>query len=371
MQNEIRADVQLKGWCVPPSWVIGHSSRLIESWAPLVELLRLPGHEIADKTVPIRCFKGSTAELRIAHWTRKPWRRFRRRVSIQARDGMVFDSRYENGANVAHSVHSIVSRLIIGKRFGDERGLDPKVTVIVRSTVTPIEVRILELLGYPSIQTDNEVEGTILDVSGDSPRVFEEFQPALGATPTLVTGYPERLFVARRHTRHLLNQSECESILAEHGFVTAYFETLPLEEQWLMMANARHVVAIHGAGITGRIFGGWGDQTRSVTELFGGYFAGCYRDFAALQGHRWSAIRGRITRRVLDSVDRMQIARSMVNEPFTIDPIALRLRLEHLEDSDSDWPMHVLRRQVDVVNLYPRRDGPQNVTASPCGMRST
>jgi len=59
----------------------------------------------------------------------------------------------------------------------------------------------------------------------------------------------DKVFVARRGVRAIINQSDIERLLTAHGYTTVYMEDFSILDQMSIAAHARHVVAIHGGAI--------------------------------------------------------------------------------------------------------------------------
>jgi len=66
---------------------------------------------------------------------------------------------------------------------------------------------------------------------------------------TSSTGF-DRIFLARRGTRSLMNHGEIERVTAAHGYRTLFMEDYSLRDQLSIGARARHVVAVHGAAMS-------------------------------------------------------------------------------------------------------------------------
>ncbi|SLN59558.1 hypothetical protein ROA7450_03084 [Roseovarius albus] len=75
-----------------------------------------------------------------------------------------------------------------------------------------------------------------------------------------------KIFVSRRgaKVRRILNEEEVESCLIEHGFEILKSEKLSVEDQIKLFAQAKTIVAPHGAGLANMIY----SQKPSIIELF-------------------------------------------------------------------------------------------------------
>jgi capsular polysaccharide biosynthesis protein len=90
----------------------------------------------------------------------------------------------------------------------------------------------------------------------------------------------EKLYVSRKKAklRQILNENEVFEILQKHGFETVYFEELTLQEQIDTVANARYIIAPHGAGLTNMVFA---SELRGLIEIFEKTNTNlCYVEFA-------------------------------------------------------------------------------------------
>ncbi|TVZ41281.1 uncharacterized protein DUF563 [Alteromonadaceae bacterium 2753L.S.0a.02] len=102
---------------------------------------------------------------------------------------------------------------------------------------------------------------------------------------------PKRIFLARRKTRHILNEDEVFEVLEEKGFKKVYPEDLSPVDQIRLFMNAETVVAIHGAGLAPLIFAKGG--CLKVIEIFSpGHMSEHFRTICYLNGVDWVGVRG-------------------------------------------------------------------------------
>jgi hypothetical protein len=74
------------------------------------------------------------------------------------------------------------------------------------------------------------------------PATFDRFQ-----FPP-IEGY-DRIFIARRGQRALTNHDAVERVLTAHGYRTVFMEDFSVQQRLRVAANAKRVVAVHGAGM--------------------------------------------------------------------------------------------------------------------------
>jgi capsular polysaccharide biosynthesis protein len=114
----------------------------------------------------------------------------------------------------------------------------------------------------------------------------------------------ERMFLARRGARRLGNQDELETLASRYGYATVFMEDYSVLEQLSIGAQAKHVIAIHGAAMSFLVMS---KKILSVIELMPpnvyhefypvclGAKVGCYQqiipDFDPAVAHSgWSAV---------------------------------------------------------------------------------
>jgi hypothetical protein len=239
-------------------------------------------------------------------------------------DEYVYDSRHELDANIAHVLHNTAATVLALRKT------IPNITVILRAKASGLARKAFDLLGIPIICTDADVLGKIVVLKGPKldgaayPFIFEDvsFKDYKPATP-------ERIFISRRGTRNLLNELEVEKILGERGYQKVYFEDIPLSEQWSMTRNAKAVVAMHGAAVSGLVLN---RHSVKLVELFHpGYFVHGYRLMAQAIGGRWCGVTGELPPDIIKYLDYKKEWRHFALHPTRIGKVSLEMALTTLE----------------------------------------
>jgi hypothetical protein len=255
---------------------------------------------------------------------------------------------------MAHLVEDIASHVLLAKKhLAMALGEDIEIHLLVRSDVSRMAEECYRLLGIPIIITDARVEGRIIQVADQQTEVRvagrsfrkravgivgllpEIFNAALKEDPSVET--PEKVFIARRFSRGVSNESEISGLLESRGFRTYYFEDIPVREQWNVIRNAREIVAIHGAALGAIVFnrnglvrprGDFGGFR--IIELYGaGYIVDMYRRYAAVLNGHWCGVRGQITPEIVRDLDVKGDARAHQASSFRVDPETLKLALDY------------------------------------------
>ncbi|MCT7971810.1 glycosyltransferase 61 family protein [Laspinema olomoucense] len=151
---------------------------------------------------------------------------------------------------------------------------------VVNSRHLPFQRETLDLLGipthkiienshFPHIKTPNLLVPSLPgDVGLMSPWTCQFLRESFldkAAAQGLRT--PERIYISRRHAsyRRILNEEETIARLSPYGFVPIVLESLSFLEQVALFANAKAIIAPHGAGLTNTLFCKPGTQ---LIEIF-------------------------------------------------------------------------------------------------------
>ncbi|MGK7921732.1 MAG: tetratricopeptide repeat protein [Trichodesmium sp.] len=140
------------------------------------------------------------------------------------------------------------------------------------------EDKILESCNYPHIQAQRLIVPSILNREGFRNTKWacdflkETFLPKNFHQSSLA----ERIYISRKQVskRQVVNEAEVVSLLEKFGFKVIILELMSMKEQALCFANAKVVVAPHGAGLTNLVFCSSGTK---VIEFFDSqYMVKCY-----------------------------------------------------------------------------------------------
>ncbi|MEO1236420.1 MAG: glycosyltransferase family 61 protein [Planctomycetota bacterium] len=331
---QIHVELPLDPIEVPAGWTVGHATRINSAWAASIENLYAPPYRDAPRTVTVRTFEGSTAELGRVPLGRNPLRRRRARGQRQRVEGrLIVDTRRDADGNIAHVLTKQVARALLAREQLAAHGHpDVPITAVIRERAADLAERAYALMGFEVLRTDGAVEGLVLDEFKQghlyewTDRLFDLDFP--GQTDDT----PAKLYIARRGVRSVANDDrDIWPLLRERGYERVYFEDHPLARQWSMLRHAERVVAVHGAALGALVFkaGRRGPDNFSLVEIFGpGYTVHMYRHLAAVLGGRWSATRGRVTADIVRALDDQQKARARQTASIEVDPRALELALE-------------------------------------------
>lgn len=117
--------------------------------------------------------------------------------------------------------------------------------------------------------------------------------------PENITGKGERIYISRSDSkrRRIVNEHHMLPILEKHGFSVIRPGRLSLEEQMAAFAEAKIIIAPHGAELANLVY--CQPNTR-IVEIFSPYYLNpCFRELAALAGLRHTAFVGQGGSRIL------------------------------------------------------------------------
>ena len=167
----------------------------------------------------------------------------------------ILDTRAVEPNNMAHLLLDIIPCVLHARRV-----LGREVSVLSRSLQDPFR-RVLETFAIPRIESRHNIEADFIKVRGARGlAVFDLLGhaecPAHVSLPDPYQGITfessvrfDRVFFARRGPRALSNHAEVESVMRRFGYETIFMEDYSIQDQLSIGAQAKHVVAIHGAAM--------------------------------------------------------------------------------------------------------------------------
>jgi Glycosyltransferase 61 len=170
----------------------------------------------------------------------------------------IFDTRSWEPNNMAHLLLDLIPYSLYARR-----AVGPEVGILFRKLGKRF-CQLLEIFGIIPIFERRRVEADVVNIRGTRglavydlklPHTFDCF--GISFVPDVYSEMDfssstkwERVFLARRGPRSLINGSEVEEIVARFGYRTVFMEDYSLLEQLSIGAQAKHVVAIHGAAMS-------------------------------------------------------------------------------------------------------------------------
>ncbi|MBW4442720.1 MAG: glycosyltransferase family 61 protein [Plectolyngbya sp. WJT66-NPBG17] len=304
-----------------------YPTRLAHAWEPRILEIAHRAEQLQRREIEFCARPDSTRSLNIH--VRNPYKRLYKEFAtpIQCRDSYIFDTRYEVDGNIAHILGCIAIKALLA------RSKFPNLALILRENPHRMAIEAYRLLGFPLICTNRHVEGNLVVMSdhNDEPDFEPFYRTEFGQFE--FDGYkpktPERVFLARRGTRSIINEPEIEQVLSSYGFEKLYFEDFSMAEQWSIARNAKVVVGIHGAALKNFVFNAQGVK---LIELFHpGYVVDIYRRDNAVSGGRWCGVTGKLPDDIICKLETEGDARRFAMSRLMIDPTSLQMALDELE----------------------------------------
>jgi hypothetical protein len=337
---------------IPAGWMVGASTRLLDAWSPMIEVIRVPAITYKTSEIVVRLDKNSeTFQV-----TSSPIGRRLKKLKAHAKppvsqNGLILDLRFDSCKNIAHACIytgpiALTARAVVEKALGRE-----DIVLIVREDTPEYYTGVLDLLGFHFIRSSDRFIGDILRVEANGVGVWEriakQWLPGKVAE-SLSTEYPglgPKIFISRRGSRFIENEGEIKLILEPSGFRTIYLEDYPPMQQLAAVYQAEQIVAIHGAALGPLLLRGAAGTPRplKLVEIFGpGYVAQMGRFMASIVGFDWIGIRGKIKPEVVRDLDVNSKPRSHQSSSFYLDPKSLQLALDAIENGHGEPKYQVL-----------------------------
>jgi capsular polysaccharide biosynthesis protein len=311
---------------IASSKMFTYPTRLMDFWTPEIMDVNVASYQLNRPEVQLTVRQDCTSSLNIP--AKKIVKLSRKLTApIQMGNEYIYDSRYDIDCNIAHILLDVVAVLL------EAQEISPKITVILQEKASSLAKKIYDFLGFPILCTNKNVQGKLISISHDGGSGFHESLFISRFSELTFAGLkhdtPERVFISRKGSRCLINESEIEQILQEYGFEKIYFEDIPLGEQWSITKNAKVVIGLHGAALSSLVFNRKGIK---VIELFHpGYVAKYYRGLANAVGGTWCGVIGQLPENIIKELEVKGNLRSFANSSTKIDLTSLRKALDYLE----------------------------------------
>ena len=318
MAEELEHDAA--GFAVPPAWVVGARTMLVDRIVPQPEFLWMPGVEQRGGRITLT--RAASAPERKRGWRVPAHRYVRKDHGVGAVAGPILDLRLNSPENWAHAQ---IFHLPLAALATDWLGTRPTLLVTFG---TPGYVRaLLRHFGFTVIATERRVDGDVVIPRLTANDAVRPVRRALVAgliadldrrrqAGELPAGLPRKIFVVRAKTRRIENEAEIEQYLAGQGFEKVYPERLGVPEQIELFNTATEIVGIHGAALAPLLFRSPDAPPYSLIEILSpGHMATSYRLMAAQTGGRYVGVRGRIEPRHVAPASRL-------DRPYVIHSLA-------------------------------------------------
>jgi capsular polysaccharide biosynthesis protein len=285
---------------IGPAWLITAASCLLDRMKPDCERIHLPAAQAGGGI--LRYGRGALPAPAPAGGRLARLRRPARQALPHDR---VFDLRRNDPNNWAHFLNN---HLPVFFQVCDRLGLAPGDCLLVLPADSPGYIRnAAELFGLKILTTDAplEGEGILYDptpwtgIRDDRAQWVQtayvrDTLARIEAAPTQ-TDLPRRVFLSRRSTRALMNETEVAQWLGARGFETVYPEDLSPADQLRLFRCAEAIVAVHGAGLAPLLYCGSDAGPSHLLEiLHAGHMTNVYRVMADQVGCAWIGVRGRL-----------------------------------------------------------------------------
>jgi hypothetical protein len=168
----------------------------------------------------------------------------------------VFDVRCHEPNNIVHLMMHVIPFCLHVRQFSGAR------TKFLMAKISPPFQKLLEAFDIEPIITRQKISGSFVKIFGTRGLAAYDILdvadcPPITFVPNIYAHYKfvsplinkEKLFIARRGARGLINHDVIESMLNEMGYQTVFMEDYTILEQLGIASEAKHVVAVHGASM--------------------------------------------------------------------------------------------------------------------------
>jgi hypothetical protein len=204
----------------------------------------------------------------------------------------VFDTRIWEPNNMAHLLLDVIPYSLYARSIAG-----PEVRILFRKLGKRF-CELLDIFGLVPMFEHRRVAADVVKISGTRGLAVYDFDlrntfdcPGVCLFPHIYSDWDfssstkfDRVFLARRGARSVINHAEVEATVAKFGYRTVFMEDYSLADQLSIGAQAKHVVAIHGAAMSFLIMS---KRIDSVVELLptNNYAAGFPVSLGSRVGH--------------------------------------------------------------------------------------
>ncbi|TVQ48136.1 MAG: glycosyltransferase family 61 protein [Gloeocapsa sp. DLM2.Bin57] len=328
---------------VPGSKTFSYSTYLADAFeAGILDIYR-PQYQVPQAEINYEITEGTTESLN--HIQIKDSQKWLNRKALLSKitkqikpalkitdNRVFFDARYVFTDNVAHMIINVMPIAVhIARRTC------PNINVILPENPKKFTLKVCELMGIPTLVTNQEVEGKLITFKNFQNSVVPDkfYRSTLELYDEVLAEkidqleYPtyKRVFIGRKGTRNITNEPEVEALLKEYGFTKVYYEDIPMEQQWLISKQAEVIVGIHGAAFGALMFN---RAKVKVIEIFHpGYVVRSIRNITACVGGTWCGITGKLP----DPFSEAALAanpREFAEAAMTVDVQSVKMALDYM-----------------------------------------
>ncbi|WP_299832337.1 DUF563 domain-containing protein [uncultured Roseobacter sp.] len=330
--------VDLKAHAVPPGWMIGPRSYLVDRIVAGLEHVHLPA----------KTSGGGQFTFTPGHHVFAPPSRHWLKEKVKPRGRMswdgprpIVDLRVNSPENWAHflnnhlAVLALICRTLESRWDGFTLVLPGKTPGYIRAVAEVLELDVfysdaaIEARGI-RVTYDNWVA-----IRGERHALLRDARispvaAALEAGRIPVPATPGQLFLSRKSTRGLANEDEIATLLSASGFEKIYPEDMDVAQQIGTVMHAQSIVAVHGAALAPILYRSAAAAPLKLVELFPvGHVTDVYRAAtSAIAGH-WCGVRGKLQAEHLREIYRLdQSYKKHSLQHFEVDPASVTKALE-------------------------------------------
>lgn len=296
-----RLERVVDGYSVPPTWVVGARSMLVDRAVPRLEFLWMPQTIQPGGCMALIRDKEGMAPERKRGWKVHAHRIVRKDAGIETCAGPIIDLRINSPENWAHAQ---IFHLPIAQMAREWVGVTPAVLLTFR---TPRYIRTLyEHFGFRVLATERPVKGDIITPDLSSFDVLRPVRRELAkgliadldrrrAAGEMPKDLPRKIFVVREKTRRIRNETEIEEHLVAQGYKKVLPEKMSVPAQIELFNQATSIAAIHGAALAPLLFRSPDAPPVELLEILTpGHMATSYRLMVAQVGGHYVGVRGRV-----------------------------------------------------------------------------
>lgn len=299
-------DLQLPSFHCSEAWLFGGKTRLVDRGIAYVEKVRLPAVSSIEGTFKLTLNQQPIRSLGYgSKWARRVKQLMGRDQpqDLSAYDA-VLDLRLQSPENWAHAFTNQLPIALMAREQLLKHHVENSVVLLPEKISSKIE-KLFTACDFQVVRTNSPVYGKIcqlnvapwLGIRGTRVDTVDRCLPRAfftnEVTPEQSLG--EKVYLSRKDTRKLKNETEIWAILEKLGYRRLYLEEHSLSEQIATVTFAKDIIAVHGASLGPLILRRALNRDHfSLIEIFSpAHVTNVYRMIAEQGNGRWIGVRGR------------------------------------------------------------------------------
>lgn len=342
--------IKLDTYTIENAWLISAKTFLVDSAVPSCEQILLPPATTVKGELTINILESETQTQPKTRSRKSHYKYFLKSIFQKplVMNGFGIDLRRNSPENWAHS---FTNHLPIALLLRSEMpiNIQKQIFLILPTKISKNIIRLFESFKFNVLITDDIVACKLIDydispwwsVRGVRYDIINsgtiDNKNLIRNTEKYRNNIPDKIFISRKDSRKIVNESDISRYLESLGFVKLYLEEYDVFHQISFLLYAKHIVAVHGAAL-GPLILRPPDENFELVEIFTpSHVTTCFRVITSKIGGKWIGVRGQTFSGIRD-LEYVGNIKKYEAYDFFVDIDSLKLALNIINKEQPDYP---------------------------------